>query len=197
MIRSLSILMIFAITACQPGPPAPHYAMPRYDDLPPIPVQAADMQIVRNYIPTGQPPQMEHEFPVRLDDATEQWLKDRVKPVGPAGTLTFTIEDARVTKIELPRTKGVKGVFTKDQAERYDARLLVRGRLEQQGEFFREANVVSEVKLSRTLDENAGWRDREELFYDMTLEMVNRFGQTMEQQLRDQLSPRDSVDSWK
>lgn len=195
MKRLLCMTIFLIAAACQPAPPEPRFSIPRYDDMPPIPVQAATMQITRGYIPTGQLPQVEHEFPVRIDDAAEQWLRDRVKPVGAAGELTFVIEDARVTRIDLPRTQGVKGVFTKDQAERYDARLLVRGTLVQQYPVQRDATVVAEVKISRSLDENAGWRDREELFYDMMLEINSRLGQAMEQQLRAQLAPTDSIDS--
>jgi hypothetical protein len=197
MKRSLALALLVLTAACADAPAPARYATPRFDHMQPIPVQAAEIQIVRGYVPTGLYPQVEHEFPVRLDDAAEQWLRDRIQLIGDAGTVTFTIEDARVTEVPLHVSKGIKGAFTKDQEARYEARLQVRGMLEQRYPMTRDATTVAEVKIARSIEESPSLRQREELFYDMMQEVMGRFNDTMEQQLRAQMAPFDSIDSYR
>ena len=197
MTRALTALALMLFTAaCQQPPPPSDYTMPRFHDRPAIPIQAAELEVVRRYQPSQEAPHVERAFPVQLDDAVDQWLHDRIRLIDEIGTVRFTIMEASVTEQPAPAPDGLKGAFTEKQT-RFDARLLVRGMLEQRPPMTRDAIVVADVRLSRTQDADASLRQRHDLFYDMMQEVMRRFDVTMSRQLRAQMAPFDSVDSWK
>lgn len=197
MTRAFTALALILFTAaCRQLPPAPEYPMPRFDDQAAIPIQAAELDVVRRYRPTQEPPHVEREFPVQLDDVVDQWLHDRIRLIDEIGTVRFTILDASVTERPVSAPQGLRGAFTEKQT-RFDARLLVRGLLAQRPPMTRDAIVVAEVTVTRTQDADASLRQRRDLFYDMMQDIMRRFNATMERQLRAQMAPFDSVDSWK
>lgn len=192
MKRYLLAALVLMITACQPVPYQPQYTMPRYDNLPKIPVNAAQLQVIQQYHSPMQPPAVEHLMPIAPSAAAEQWIRDRVQLVGTNGTVTFVISDAHVTEQALPRTKGIAGAFTKDQSSRFDGRLAVTAHLDANLPVASYADAESEVTIKRSLAEDATIQTREEMFYAMMKDMTQRFGDAIEPQLRARFNPTGS-----
>jgi hypothetical protein len=186
--RLILALSLLALTACQNAPYRPEYAMPRYDYLEKIPVNAASVRVVQQYRSPNQKPYVENEFPVPIAAAAEQWVKDRIEAAGVDGEVVFTIADAQVKEDRLSVTQGFKGAFTKDQEYQYVAHLVVHAKLQNTGTgraAFAEANQT----IMRTLPEKASIQEREILFYNMMKTVIEGFNTNMEAHLRSRFRP--------
>ena len=149
-----------AIAGCEtPLEPAPLPSV-SFANLAPISLDVARIEIQKNYQSPLKAPNVEHEMPLSLLEAAENWAKDRLRAVGRTGTARLTIEQASVIEAYLKKTDGVKGVFTTDQAERYD------GTLSMQLEAFGNINngtapARATVRVSRTVPEDVTLVERE------------------------------------
>ncbi|MEJ0072464.1 MAG: hypothetical protein WDO24_31495 [Pseudomonadota bacterium] len=79
------------------------------------------IEVVREYAPPLRAPNVDHEFPVPPMRMAEQWAQDRLTAAGGPGELRYVIKRASVVETSLPRTTGIRGAFTNDQTQRYDA----------------------------------------------------------------------------
>ncbi len=108
---------------------------------------------------------------------------------GGKGNPRVTIENASVVEQKLSRTPGFKGLFTNDQSERFDATLAVTFRLYREGTALSVAEGSVNVRRSRTVAENASVAEREQIFYDMTKQLMQAFNTEAEARLRQYFSP--------
>lgn len=189
MKRYFALAFCTLLIACQPVPQRPEYPMPRFDHLPRIPVNAAKLNVVQQYRSPMQSPYVEQLMPIAPAAAVEQWIRDRVELVGTNGEVTFTISDAHVAMQDLPRTKGIKGAFTKDQSELYQGRLVVTAHLEVNTPAASYADADSEVTVKKSLIEGSSLQDRDNLYYTIMKDMTARFAEAMEPQLRARFNP--------
>jgi hypothetical protein len=122
-------------------------------------------------------------MPHSLLEAAETWAKDRLRAVGRTGSVRLTIEQASVTETKLKKTDGVKGVFTTDQAERYDGTLSMQ--LEAFGNINNGAATArATVRLSRTVPEDATLVEREGVWFKMTEAMMTEMNKALEARIR-------------
>src|SRR5262245_23291444 len=110
--------------ACTNAPDPVRFPDLTYAHLGAIRLAVAHVEIVEAYRPPLAAPNIDHRMPVIPAAALRRWAEDRLAATG-EGTARarFTIRDARVTETELPRTEGVRGLFTTDQGQRYDLRM--------------------------------------------------------------------------
>jgi hypothetical protein len=170
--------------ACETTPPPrPTYPDIRFTDAPPLRIDAATVEIVRQFRPTLQPPQVEHLFPVPPERAMENWALDRLQPTGTTRRLRVRIIDASVKETELPRTSGVRGAFTTDQAQRYDATAeMTVDLLGERG--FAERTVAAKASRSRSVPEDITPNEREHVWYELTQALMADLDAELERQIR-------------
>jgi hypothetical protein len=181
--RRLAVpLCLVIVAACETAPLPPPIPQLTYSHLAPIEIAAARIEIVEDYKPPLRTPNVEHRFPTPPAQAVRQWVKDRLRAVGDEGVLRVVIRDASVIETELEKTGGVRGAFTNDQSERYDARLevvvevrSVRG--------FQDAFASAIATRSRTVAEDISLYDRELVFFDMTKALMEDLNAELEKNI--------------
>lgn len=91
----------------------------------PIVLAAGSVEVMDLYHAPRVRPNVEHLAPEPPAIAVRRWTAERLVTTGGNGSVRVTIRDASVLETELPRTTGVKGLFTTDQDRRYDCRIEV------------------------------------------------------------------------
>ena len=87
-------------------------------------------------------------------------------------------------EVPLPKTEGIKGIFTDDQDARYDARMSITMRLYNGENAMSVASADVVVERSRSIHEKATIDERERMFDMMTREMIATFDQQATARLR-------------
>jgi hypothetical protein len=191
MLRTRQFRAVFACAAvlgllagCETAPPRPQFPELTFGHLPPIRLNVADVQVVREYASPGQKPNVEQLFPVLPATVMERWAQDRLKPVGAEGVARAIIKEASVVEVPLPRTRGITGAFTTDQSERYDAvfEMTIEASSRDSG---RRAMVSSRATRSRTVPEDITLNDREKVWFELTEAVMNDLNASLEKQIQD------------
>lgn len=177
-----AVLVAAALAACEAVPPPPTYPPISFADKPKLRLDAADIVVVRPYAMPGRPPHVEHLFPVIPADAVERWARERLVAAGARGTAEVRILDAGVVEVPLPRTGGIRGLFTTDQAVRYEGALEVEIALVGRADRSR-ASVRARVERRRSAPENISPAGREKLWYDMTVAMMTDLDAALEKRI--------------
>ncbi len=183
--------LALGMAACQPAPiiPPTEAEAPRFNTLPPIHIKAKELRIAKEFTSSFKTPYVEHLFPVPPVQAIGVWADDRLKPSGNGGVLELVITDASVKEIMLPVDEGVKGLFKREQAQRYDARIATKLRMFDGVQRMAAAEAEVEITLSKSIREDADVYDREQLFNEMLAELMTRYNAQMEQQIQMHLTP--------
>ena len=179
-IRTVIIVMLLAAAGCEiaVGPRA--FPEQTFRHLPPISLNVAKIDIVLLFEPPLKAPHVEHEMPVPPHKAIERWVVDRIRTVGISGQAVLTVRDASVVEKRLKPLGGIRGTFTKEQAERYDARVEVEiSAIDGRG--LRSAKAMTTSSRSRTVPEDATLRQRQVLWYELTERVMQDFDRTLKQ----------------
>jgi hypothetical protein len=182
--RNFLLASTLLLVACESGPPPrPTFPDIRFTGEPPLRIDAAGVDIVRVFRPSLQAPQVEHLFPVAPERAMENWALDRLQPVGTSRRIRVRILDASVKEVELPRTTGVRGAFTTDQAQRYEAVAeMTVDLMSDRG--FPERSVSAKATRSRSVPEDITPNDREKVWYELTQALMADLDAELERQIR-------------
>jgi hypothetical protein len=182
--RNFLLCSALILAACESGPP-PRPAFPdiRFTGKPPLRIDAAGVDIERVFRSSLQTPQVEHLFPVTPERAMENWALDRLEPVGTSRRVRVRIVDASVKEVELPKTSGMRGAFTTDQAQRYDASAeMTVDLMGDRG--FPERSVSAKASRSRSVPEGITPNDREKVWYELTEALMADLDTELERQIR-------------
>ena len=172
--RALRVLVFggLLLAACQaPLPPPPVYREITFTNESPIALNVASIEVDDEYIPPLKRPNVDQEFPVRIAAVARRWAHDRLSAVGGERTARVIIKDASAVAVDLPKSVGLRGAFTNDQAVRYDARveMIVEIR-DDRG--FPLATISATSLRSRSVTNDITLNDRDRVFYDMTAAMM-------------------------
>lgn len=181
--RRFALALPFALllAACQNTPPQrPQFADLTFRHLSAWRFDVARVEVKDSYAAPLRAPNVEHEMSVPPARAAANWANARLQAVGGGfRTVEFVIKNAAVTEANLNRTQGLRGMFTTDQTERYDAvldvELIVRG---ERG--FQEASARAEARRSITMPENATLNQREETWFRLTEQLMADINAEME-----------------
>jgi hypothetical protein len=186
MHRLYSILIICAVSiglfGCQP-PSGPQYPDITFSNLPPIELDVAEIVVKTPYQEPLEPPHVGEQFPVSPSHAARRWVEDRLRAVGTGGQAVVTILESSAVEKELERTEGLKGVFTKDQAQSYEVAIEIKIEA-QASEGQRTGSAIMRATKKTSVSEDATMNDREETWYQLTKDVMNSFNDAMEQQIR-------------
>lgn len=171
MKKYLSIFVACLLCACSTAQEMLRPQPISFTQYPLIQLNVANIEIKDEYTSPQQKPNVEHLMPVSPAEAMHGWVADRLRATGGSRTLQVIIRDASVKETELPRTEGVKGVFTNDQAYRYDARLDVEMRI-YGDRALSEASLNTLGTRSETIPENASVLSRDKAFNTMIKKLM-------------------------
>lgn len=185
--RSLLIVSVLAVAGCETPVNQRSFPEQTFQHLPPISLDVREINIIHLFEPPLKAPHIEHEMPVPPHIAVERWVVDRLRATGTSGRAVVTIRDASVVEARLKRLGGIKGTFTTEQSERYDAKVEVVIEATD-GKGLRSANAVAASLRNRTVPENATLRERRTLWYELTEKLMSDFDRTFESQIRKHLA---------
>jgi hypothetical protein len=170
---------------------------PRPPDFPPISFAprgtfrfaALRVEVAFEYQAPLAPPNVEHLF-ARTPEATLRlWAAERLAASGSGERFVrFVVADARVTETDLPRTQGIRGAFTSEPAQRYDARIECAVEVRQQRGNFRDGLAAAAATRSRSVLENISLNDRERVWYEMVRDMMRDIDAELHRQIEASLT---------
>lgn len=183
----LFLALVF-LGACATEPPPRDFPEIGFAHLAPIQLDVGTIEVERLDRPSGQPPRVDHLFPNPPGEVAETWARERLEAAAPgsANTAQVLIREASVIEVPLPRTPGIKGAFTTDQSERYDAKVAIDVRIfDAYGNFL--GNAEAEALRSLTLPENATLGEREDAWFRMTETLFRDLDRELENNIRSAL----------
>ncbi len=176
------ILIMAGLAGCAVEVQQPHYPELTWTHLPPISLDVAEIEIIDASQATVASPHVEHLFPLPPAKAAERWARDRLRAGGLVNRARFIIQRAEVLEASLRRTEGLAGLFTTDQAERYDAELTVLLEVRaDSGSLL--GQVATELRKSHTVSEDASLAERESAWFEMTDDLMKLFDAEMERNM--------------
>lgn len=96
--RRAALLLPLALAACGGEPKS--YPPLRYDYLPEIRLNVAQIEVRQDFVPSGVDPDVTPLDPVQPVDALRQMAQDRLKAFGATGRAVFAIENASLIRRE-------------------------------------------------------------------------------------------------
>jgi len=175
------------LAACaQTVPPAPLPEL-TFSHLDKIRLNVASVEIVENYVPPLKGPNIEHLLPTSPTGAARRWSVDRLVALGTEGSAKFVIETASVVETKLPVEKGLRGAVTVDQAERYDAILVVTLEI-RNDRGFRIAFATARAERNQTVSENLTLREREAIQFELVENLISDLNGELEAKIAEFLS---------
>jgi hypothetical protein len=181
------IVSTLAVVGCETPVDQQIFPEQTFQHLPPISLDVREIDIIHLFEPPLKRPHIEHEMPVPPHIAVERWFVDRLRATGTSGRAVVTIHDASVVETHLKKLGGIKGIFTTEQSERYNAKVEVVIEVTD-GTGLRSANAVATSLRKRTVPENSTLRERRTLWYELTERLMSDFDRTFEAQIRKHLS---------
>mgnify|MGYP006919315494 CR=1 FL=1 len=174
---------IVALGACESSVSRPVIPELSFKHLPALSLKVGRIEIVEKYRSPLRPPNVEHLFPTPISAALRRWSDDRLKAEGGPNVMHVIIEDASAVAEELETNKDLEGLFTTEQAERVDARLQVRIEIsDENGAVL--AFISTEATRSRTTPENVTLTERDQIYNDLIMAVMNDFNTSQEQGIR-------------
>ncbi len=174
------------LAGCQTPPPAPTFPEIGFGHQETLRLDVGSIETVEAYRPRLEPPYVDHLFPRPPHEVAARWARERLLAMGGPRRAVVTLRDASVQEVPLPRTGGIKGAFTTDQTERYEARLAADIEIfEPDGR--RSAFATAEATRATTVAEDATLAEREQVWFRMTEQLMRDFDAEMERQVRGSL----------
>lgn len=191
MFVALAALLIaplaLTLAACNNAPPQPPKPVYAYQKYPPTLLNVASIQVVQAYTMPSRIPNVEHLMLQPLPNAVSEWARTRFKAVGTEGSLLITIRDASIVGKDLNRTQGVKGWFTIDQAERFDANVLVEFQVDGMANVSTGSGTVR-VSRGQSVPEDQSLQERDRALTSMEEQVMMDVDASGQQMLENRLS---------
>tara|TARA_B110000438_G_C15676686_1_gene590514 strand:+ start:51 stop:638 length:588 start_codon:yes stop_codon:yes gene_type:complete len=177
------IAFAFLLAGCTTELQKPGFSQISFAHMQPISLNVARVEVENKYISPAKHPNVEYKFPASPAAVASNWARDRLRAVGPSGVARVIVRRASVVEVPLKRTTGVRGAFTRDQSERYDAIIDMMVELrDANGEV--RVTAESTAKHSRSVSENISLIDREKVWFEMTETMMGDLNIALEEQIR-------------
>ncbi len=156
------------LSACaQPAAVGPRFPEITFQQHRPFTFAVGRIEVVREYAPPLAAPNVDHLFAVPPMRMAEQWARDRLVAAGGPGELRYVIKRASVVEAQLPRTTGIRGAFTKDQSQRYDAVLEVEIEIRSE-RGYRDGIVSARAERRQSVSEDVSLAERERVWFSLT-----------------------------
>ena len=172
-------LAVPALAGCAPPPPPrPTFAELTWSHLAPFRLDVAKVEVVSEYEPPFQAPNIEHLLDAPPEKALRRWARDRIRAAGVAGEAKVIIKDASVVEVDLEVEKDLRGYFTTEQGQRYDAAVEVTIEVYGvQGE--RDGYVTARAERSQTVPEDITLNERDRVLFTLIEAVMKDFDAEM------------------
>lgn len=181
----LAVVMIFAllVAACETPPSQSNFAEITFRHLPEIKLNVREVVYQSDYQAPKAAPNVDHIFPVPPEQAAERWAADRLRAVGTQNKALFVLKDASVTEEKLETKGGLTGALTTEQTERYQARMEAEMKIVD--DFGNElATLSARAARSTTTPEDLSLREREEIWFKLTEDVMRDLDAQLEPAIR-------------
>lgn len=173
----------FGLAACESTVQVQKLPELTFSHLGEIKLNVSRLETVSRYKAPLKRPNVEHLIPAQPEKALKQWATDRLKTAGRTGLARFTVHEASVIEEKLKMDSSFTGVFTKQQSERYTARVEASVEVfdaigKRRG--FASANAVR----SKTIREDATLNERDKAWSDLVEELVTAFDKEMTKNIK-------------
>lgn len=177
------IALIFGLAACESGVRVQKLPELTFTHLGGLKLNVARLETGSKYKSPLKRPNVEHLFPAKPVDALQRWAKDTVIPAWQRGLARFTVHEASIIEEKLQMDSSIAGLFTKQQSERYTARVeatleIFDGFGKRRG--FASANAVR----STTIREDATLNERDKAWFTLVEELMNVFDLEMKRNMK-------------
>lgn len=183
-----SLLTLALATPLLAALPAAAQAIVDFSSREPIVLDVASIEVESQYAAPMAPPNIDHELPLTPSDAVRIWATSRLKAGGPQGRARVIIKDASVREIDLDRTKGIKGWFTKDQSQKYEGKFQVDIVVEGTSRGF-TGSVSASVARSTTVAEDVTLAQRETTMNDLVRGLASDLDVELDKSIRANMFP--------
>jgi hypothetical protein len=181
-------LAALVLSACQTSAPRPAVQPVDFSSYGPILLSAGAIDVVDSFRALGGN-HVEGRSPFPPAEAVRRWAATRLQAAGGPGRVRVIIKDASIVEVALPRTGGVQGYFTNDQAQRYDGRLEVEITGEIPGEAFFRGRTQAVESYSVSVPENISLADREATFLEISNRLIQGLNARLDAGIRKDLAP--------
>lgn len=172
-------IIISSLASCQVTTSKQVFPELTFQHMKPLNLNIAKLEIISSYNPPMAAPNVDHLFHTPPKAALKNWAKDRLRALGKNGYAHFTIIEASVTETKLDKKKGIIGVFTKDQSERYDA--VLEARLEIFDDHgLSKGFATAKVTRSVTVSEASSINQRKQTWFNLTEELIGDINAELE-----------------
>lgn len=184
IIRGLAAgLLAGLLSACETPAKSPSFPELSWSHKTPLRFSAGKLVIVDEYLAPLKSPNVEHEFPLVPEDAIRRWATDRIKTGAGDRSVRVIIRNAAVTEHALKVRKGIKDVFYKDQAVRYQGELSVAVEV-RDARGFRSSHAEVKVSRLRTVPEEVPPYQLDKIFFKFTSALMTSLDKALEAQIR-------------
>ena len=175
-----------ALAACETPPPRPTFPELTWTHLQPFSLDVAEIEITSDYAPPLAAPHVEHLFPTPPLRAAERWARDRLRAAGVQGRAVVIIADARVIETRLQGLGGLTGLFTTEQAERYDAAVEVVIEIRSDRGYL-DGRVRARAERSLTVPEDLTLNEREQVWFELVEALMADLNAELEANIQEHL----------
>jgi len=176
-----ALLLGLPLGACETPVEGRNFPQISFSHQAPIRLDVAQLEVEKPQPRPMSPENIEHELPVSPEAAAERWARERLKPVGNRGVVVVSIEEASFTETKLKRTGGIKGVFTTDQAESYDAKLRMSVKI---SDLRGEGVARATASRRQSVREDITLAQREKIWFKMVEGLIRDLDKELEKQIR-------------
>ncbi len=180
---ALALIGVLTLSGCATTVSRPVIPELSFKHLPSLNVAVARIEFIEKFVSPLHSPNVEHLFPTPIVQALKRWSNDRLKAVGGTDVMRIIVQDASAVAEELETNEDVEALFTTEQAERIDARLQVRIEITDESGMVK-AYTSTEAARSRTTPENVTLNERDAIYNDLTMVLMNDFNASQEQGIR-------------
>lgn len=187
LLLAVAALSLTLLAGCASPPPPPQ----RFPEITfagaPIRLAVGAIEVVEAYTPPLTAPHIEHLMPISPERMAARWPKDRLATAGGPLRARYTVKQAGVTETQLPRTEGIRGAFTTDQAQRYDGVLeIALDIIDERG--FAVGTVSAHVERRQSVAENITLAQRDEIWYGFVQGMAKDLDAELDKNIRASLA---------
>lgn len=184
-----AILFSAFLAGCSNAPPpAEKFPELSWTHLPPIKLNVVRLEVIKAYVPSDQSPHLDTLAPRTLMDSADRWARDRLRPAGSSGWVSFIITNASLVEVRLPVKKGISYAFTNQVSTRYDAHVAVRLEIHNERGTV-DGQVSAEASASREVTQEASDREISEAQYLVVQDAMLRLNTALEANIYSHLQP--------
>ena len=181
------VLTLGGVVGCATPPPQNRFAEITFEHLDPIRLDVAEVVMEQSYVPPNETPNVDHLFPVAPADGALRWAGDRLVAKGTSRRAHFIVRDASAIEESLDTSDGITGILTVDQSERYSGHIMVELQIFDGNRL--EGTASAEARRSITVPEDLSLREREEVWYQLTEDILADLNRELEKVISSTYAP--------